>query len=136
MTKHQPAAHERGNDSLGKYIAAANPVARFMQYVEPIPFCGCWLWTGGLIGKSGYGLFWHEGKKVVAHRWLFEQQNGPLDQKTQVCHSCDVRCCVNPAHLFAGSRSDNMKDASSKGRLKLPARWTMYPNTGKKPKHH
>ena len=32
------------------------------------------------------------------------------------CHTCDTPACVNPEHLFVGTRSDNMKDAGKKGR--------------------
>ena len=121
---------ERTTDQRGRYVAAADPVARFMRYARETP--SCWLWTGALIGKSGYGLFWHAGRKVVAHRWLWEQHHGALAPSQHVCHHCDVRHCVNIAHLFVGTRFDNMQDASKKGRLKTPNRWALYPN-GRKP---
>ena len=50
------------------------------------------------------------------HRVAFEIANGPIPKGMMVCHTCDVRCCVNPQHMFLGSAADNYNDAFQKGR--------------------
>ena len=89
---------------------------RFMAKVSPEPTSGCWLWTGGVSGV-GYGMI-SVGKRVVigAHRASWLLHRGPIPEGMQLCHKCDVRCCVNPDHLFVGTRSDNMQDCLRKGR--------------------
>ena len=77
---------------------------------------GCWLWTAALDDK-GYGAFGYEGKVQKAHRVSVQLYNGvELSSDEHVCHTCDTPACVNPEHLFVGTRSDNMKDMVSKGR--------------------
>jgi hypothetical protein len=78
----------------------------------------CWLWRG-TVTRYGYGHFCvHHGKTVRAHRLMVELTTGqPIPSGLEVCHSCDVRNCVNPDHLFLGTRTDNMRDAQAKGRL-------------------
>lgn len=80
---------------------------------------GCWLWTGG-IDAHGYGAMalCIEGKPktVKAHRLSYEMAHGPISPFIQVRHRCDVRHCVNPGHLIAGSNADNQADLVARGR--------------------
>lgn len=96
---------------------ATDPAIRFWRKVQKGGPDECWLWIGGLMG-SGYGQFYRAKKVPVgAHRFSWELANGqPPPTGMQVMHSCDVRRCVNPAHLSVGSCSDNAWDRSRKGR--------------------
>lgn len=79
---------------------------------------GCWNWTGPKNDK-GYGYFSVKGTLVSAHRVSFVSFKGPLGQLF-ACHHCDNPNCVNPDHLFAGTKSDNSQDMLRKGRGKKP----------------
>jgi hypothetical protein len=79
---------------------------------------GCWLWQAGK-NHYGYGWFRLDGKMVYAHRYSWELANGPIPAGLEVCHHCDTPACVNPAHLFVGTHSDNMRDCVRKGRCAL-----------------
>jgi HNH endonuclease len=83
----------------------------------------CWLWTG-LTNKKGYGrIFVYgsargcSGEMMLAHRVSWRLSYGEPGGLC-VLHRCDVPCCVNPAHLFLGTRSENNSDMWKKGRGK------------------
>jgi hypothetical protein len=82
---------------------------------------GCWIWTAA-GHPTGYGRFgMSTGHVDFAHRASWRLHHGPIPSGKLVCHRCDVRLCVNPAHLFLGSHAENMQDASRKGRIVLPS---------------
>ena len=79
----------------------------------------CWLWTASKRNK-GYGAFcWHEDGRPVqgrAHVFSYRLHFGPVPPGLCILHTCDNPACVNPAHLFPGSKSDNNADMRRKGR--------------------
>lgn len=94
-------------------------IERFMHYVAKQEN-GCWLWTG-YINKYGYGQFEWE-KDGIKRSWRTNRASyvlfkGHIPLGKYVCHSCDVKSCVNPDHLWLGTNRDNYWDARNKGLL-------------------
>lgn len=103
-------------------MAKIHPITiqRFHQKIRKTS--RCWLWTGGTT-RGGYGAFSFSTKMsrktFRAHRLSWEIHRGKIPSGIEVCHNCpggDNPLCVNPSHLWLGTRRQNFDDMMKKGR--------------------
>lgn len=81
---------------------------RFWRLVDTNTPTGCWLWTGS-TNEKGYGRFKVAGKNVRAHRFAYELLVEPIPDDLQLDHLCEVKACVNPAHLEVVDNAENTR---------------------------
>lgn len=62
---------------------------------------------------NGYGSVSVNRRPYRAHRFYWEQVNGPLPKGLELDHLCRVRQCVNPAHLEAVTHPENVQRGAS-----------------------
>jgi HNH endonuclease len=91
-------------------------IVRFERKYIPEPMSGCWLWLG-LLHEGGYGEFREHGKRIRAHVFSYKYFKGKIPKGKFVLHTCDVRCCVNPDHLYAGTKKQNTADCIRRNRF-------------------
>lgn len=115
------ARFKRGQNPFEKSLLEKTLYERIEEKIERVPFTECWFWIA-TVNNKGYGQL--NGK--YAHRVSYELSNGPIPQGMFVLHSCDVPCCVNPAHLRVGTQKDNMKDAAKRDRIAYGKRLPQY----------
>lgn len=97
------------------YVTDDEYRARFAKLYR-VDASGCWLWTSR-VNDWGYGFFSYRGDGA-AHRVSYLLFRGPIPKgkNIRVCHTCDVRLCVNPDHLWIGTQQQNIQDCAQKGR--------------------
>lgn len=90
---------------------------------------GCWIWNGSVRSqKAPYGRLTvgsrSDGtrRSIGAHQLSYTAFVGEIADGLCVCHSCDNPRCVNPEHLFLGTKKDNADDRDRKGRNSAPPR--------------
>jgi len=88
---------------------------RFNRFVNRTETC--WEWLGHRTNK-GYGLFWHMGTKVQAHRFAYEAFIGPIADGLFLDHLCRNRGCVNPYHLEPVTNQENCMRGDNAQRAK------------------
>ena len=76
---------------------------------------GCWLWLGP-PHHNGYGNIRTEkdingnSRLIGPHQASWLINHGPIPAGFWVLHKCDTPLCVNPDHLYLGTRADNAMD--------------------------
>ena len=87
------------------------PAERFWAFVDKTDTC--WLWTGYKL--VGYGRFnvdvsrKAKTRNVKAHRWAWEDANGPIPEGLQLDHLCRTPACVRPDHLEPVTHAENQR---------------------------
>lgn len=111
----------------------AKDAERFWAHTIPEPNSGCLLWTKATISTNGYGIYCTGSlrnktrKQTTAHRYACTLAHGnPPSEEHQALHKCDVKSCVEPKHLYWGTRKDNGRDASLRGRVGRHPRYGTY----------
>lgn len=103
-----------GKTTLDRPVFVGTPEERFDHYTEKGDGDSCWKWVGNK-NSHGYGQM-RSGKKMVsAHRFSYELHYGKIEDDSFVLHKCNNPDCVNPAHLYLGDHSQNMKDRLKSG---------------------
>ena len=97
----------------------AHLAARLANGLASAPEGGCWEWIR-ICNQHGYGQLRVAGRMVYAHRLAYQLAVGPIPDGLHVLHQCDNPRCINPAHLSIGTRSQNMKECSERGRARIP----------------
>lgn len=69
----------------------------------------CLIWKGATAGFH-YGQITVSYRKIMAHRFVWEQENGPIPEGMTIDHLCHTPLCVNIKHLRLATPAQNSQN--------------------------
>lgn len=82
-------------------------------YITP-----CHVWTGAKQTREGicYGKVSVGGKTLLAHRYVYTIEVGPIPDGHHLDHLCEVPLCVRGDHLEPVTPAENTRRSWQRGR--------------------
>ena len=96
-------------DPLGR--ARLDPDSAFEARSEPLIWSDCIIWTGAPTA-GGYGTLCVNGMLMLAHRYAWQREHGPIPDGMVIDHTCWERSCVNVEHLRLATPAQNVQSRS------------------------
>ena len=91
--------------SAGAGVAYSPPALTRKMYarINSHDLNECWIWQGYTV--QGCGSIKYHGKKYLAHRWFWEQENGLINRGPYLLNHCGNKRCCNPTHYHLSHKS-------------------------------
>lgn len=67
----------------------------------------CWIWRHCAGNDQGHGKVTVAGRKMWAHRAMYEQEVGPIPEGLILDHLCEVPPCIRPDHVQPKTQGDH-----------------------------
>jgi hypothetical protein len=123
----------RIGDPIQDTIVTEEHLRRFWANVDVNPSNGCWEWRTAKK-HNHYGKMSIFNIFMRANRLSLLFHGVEIPEGMMALHHCDNKPCVNPDHLYVGTRKDNIRDMIARKQrspfrrqpiFKLDA-WTVY----------